>query len=293
MDFEEYQANAAKTDDLPDESALLVAFLGIGGEAGSLLTEYKKRLRDGSAHERFSAAVTEELGDILWYVSTVASRLHLDLSEIAITNLAKTADRWGDPDADDLAGLTPLMPDANYPAHERLPRQMRIRFEEASEGGRKIVRLFDESGSGVGNHLRDNAYEDDGYRYHDAMHLAHVALLGWSPVFRKLLQKKRKSNKMIDEIEDGGRAVVIEEAVVAFVYDYAKNHAFLDGVEKLDYNLLRTIKSLTSGLEVSRWSLKNWETAILDGFKVWRGLTRQRGGIVSYNLAERSIQLEV
>ena len=86
MDFEEYQAEAAKTDDLPDEIALLVAFLGLGGESGSLLTEYKKRLRDGEAHERFSATVTEELGDVLWYVATVASRLHLDLGEIAATN---------------------------------------------------------------------------------------------------------------------------------------------------------------------------------------------------------------
>jgi NTP pyrophosphatase (non-canonical NTP hydrolase) len=292
MDFEEYQAKAAKTDDLSDDNALLVAFLGIGGEAGSLLTEYKKRLRDGSAHARFSAAVTEELGDILWYVSTVATRLHLDLSEIAVTNLAKTADRWGDPDTDDLGGLSPLMPDESYPTHEQLPRQVRIRFEERTEEGRKIVKLFDESGGGVGNHLRDNAYEDDGYRYHDAMHLAHVAVLGWSPVFRKLFKKKRKSNKMTDEVEDGGRAVVIEEAVVAFVYDYAKNHAFLDGVEKLDYNLLRTIKSLTSGLEVARWPLKDWETAILAGFKIWRGLTKRRGGVVAYDLAERSLSLE-
>ena len=72
MDFEEYQAEAAKTDDLPEDTALQVAFLGLGGEAGSLLTEYKKHLRDGPAHERFPAAVTEELGDVLWYVATVA-----------------------------------------------------------------------------------------------------------------------------------------------------------------------------------------------------------------------------
>lgn len=288
MEFDEYQAEASKTDDLHDSTALLVAFLGIGGEAGSLLTEYKKLLRDGSAHERFTAAVTEELGDVLWYVATVATRLHLDLSEIAVTNLAKTADRWGKT-KEDLAGLSPQLPDENYPLHEQLPRMLRIRFEEVTEGRRKVVKLFDESGDGVGNHLRDNAYDDDGYRYHDAMHLANMAVLGWSPVLRKLLGRKRKSNAVTDEVEDGGRAVVIEEAVVAFVYDYAKNHAFLDGVSKLDYNLLRTVKSLTSGLEVARWSLRSWESAILQGFDVWRSLTKDRGGVVVCDMSEGTL----
>lgn len=288
MDFEEYQAEAAKTDNLPKDKALLVAFLGLGGEAGSLLTEYKKFLRDGSAHERFPANVTEELGDVLWYVATVANRLKLDLGEIAATNIAKARDRWGEEEVQP-GSLSPTLPDESFPADERLPRLMRIRFDEMMEDGRKVVRLTDESGGGVGNHLRDNSYDDDAYRYHDAMHLSHLAVLGWSPVFRKLLQKKRRSNKMIDEIEDGGRAVVIEEAVVAFVYEYARRHAYLDGITKIDYELLRTVKSLTAGLEVSRWSLRDWERAILQGFEVWRSLAKDRGGVVVCDMTNRTL----
>ncbi len=169
---------------------------------------------------------------------------------------------------------------------------MRVRFEEVVDDGRKKVCLTNETGDGVGDHLRDNSYEDDGYRYHDAMHLAHLAVLGWSPVFRKLLKRKRKSNKLTDEIEDGGRAKVIEEALVAFVYEYARSHAYLDGVEKLDYQLLRTIKSLTSGLEVARWSLRDWESTVIQGFDVWRRLIRDKGGVVVCDMAERSITLE-
>lgn len=289
MDFAEYQEEAAKTDDLPDDQALLVAFLGLGGEAGSLLTEYKKLLRDGSAHERFEASVTEELGDVLWYVATVASRLKMDLSEIAATNLAKTSDRWGTPD-EDLAGLSPRLPDESFPAHEQLPRSFRVSFEETTIGNRKTVKLTSQHGTKVGAVLRDNSYEDDGYRFHDAMHLAHMAVLGWSPVLRKLLDLKRRSNSMTDEIEDGGRAAVIEEAVVAFTYDYARNHAYLDGVGKLDYNFLRTIKSLTSGLEVARWPLKTWESAILQGFEVWRSLNRDGGGTIECDMRTRTIR---
>jgi len=291
MDFEEYQVEAAKTDNLPEDKALLVAFLGLGGEAGSLLTEYKKMLRDGSAHERFPANVTEELGDVLWYVATVANRLKLDLGEIAATNIAKTRDRWSGED-EQPGGISPSLPDDRFPAEERLPRVLRIRFEEITQNARKVVHLKDESGGGLGNHLQDNSYDEDGYRYHDAMHLAHLAVLGWSPVLRKLLKRKRRSNTMTDEIEDGGRAIVIEEAIVAFVYNYAKNHAYLDGITKVDYELLRTIKSLTNGLEVSRWSLRDWERAILQGFAVWRSLAKECGGIVVCDMANRTISRE-
>lgn len=288
MDIDDYQDEAARTDNLPDEDALLVAFLGLGGEAGSLLTEYKKKMRDKEAHQQFTAAVVEELGDVLWYVSAVASRLGLVLSEVAENNLAKVSDRWTKKEGDGTDSLLSL-PDESYPRQEQLPRELRITFEQDVVDGRKVVRLRGDDGEGVGDSLRNNAYEDDGYRFHDVMHLAHMAVLGWSPVFRKLLGKKRKSNRLTDEVEDGGRAVVIEEAIVAFVYDYAKDHALLEGVNKLDYTLLRTIKSLTRDLEVARWPMRDWESAILQGFDVWRALDKIQRGTVLCNLRTRQV----
>jgi NTP pyrophosphatase (non-canonical NTP hydrolase) len=290
MNFDEYQAQAARTDSLADKDALLVAFLGLGGEAGSLLTEYKKRLRDGPAHERFEATITEELGDILWYVSTVATRLKLDLSEIAAMNLAKTQERWDIKGGDD--SPSPLLPDDGYPEHEQLPRKLLVRFSETTKKNRKVVSLAEETGGGVGDHLRDNAYEDDGYRFHDAVHLAFLSVLGWSPVFRKLLKRKRRSNPLTDEIEDGGRAVVIEEAVVAFAYDYGQRHGYLDGVQRLDYTFLKTVKSLTGGLEVARWSMRVWESAILQGFAAWRELRQYGGGLLVCDVAARRLSYQ-
>ncbi len=71
----------------------LVPLLGLAGEAGQLLSEYKKWLRDGPSHVRFVDRVHEELGDILWYIANVASKYGLDLEDIAAANLAKTRAR--------------------------------------------------------------------------------------------------------------------------------------------------------------------------------------------------------
>jgi len=49
MRLNEYQALAARTDRHPEktEESLLIPMLGIAGEIGALLAEYKKQIRDG------------------------------------------------------------------------------------------------------------------------------------------------------------------------------------------------------------------------------------------------------
>ena len=63
----------------------------------------------------------------------------------------------------------------------------------------------------LGDDLTDNSYREDGYRFHDVMHLANVACLHWSPVLHALMKRKRKSNRRTDEVEDGARAMIFEE----------------------------------------------------------------------------------
>lgn len=72
-------------------------------------------------------------------------------------------------------------------------------------------------GKPLGDDLTGNAYVDDGYRFHDVIHLALIAHLSWSPVVRGLMRRKRKSkNDRVDEVEDGGRTqVVVEELLHA------------------------------------------------------------------------------
>jgi len=51
MNFSEYQRKALETDQVPGagEKSLIVPLLGLAGETGSLITEYKKLLRDRPA----------------------------------------------------------------------------------------------------------------------------------------------------------------------------------------------------------------------------------------------------
>jgi len=117
--------------------------------------------------------------------------------------------------------------------------------EEQSVAGPRVRISMD--GQQLGNELTDNAYEDDGYRFHDVFHFAYAAVLGWSPVARAIIRHKRKSDPKVDEVEDGGRAAVIEEAVVALAFDYAKTHSFLKDVRTLDYTLLTILNLCTHG----------------------------------------------
>ncbi|MEQ8755017.1 MAG: nucleoside triphosphate pyrophosphohydrolase family protein [Coleofasciculus sp. G1-WW12-02] len=287
MDFREYQEQAQETDQVPSQTGngITIPLMGLVGEAGELLSEYKKYLRDGEAHKLFKERVAEELGDLLWYIANVSSKFELNLEQIAEGNLKKCRDRWG---WKNLVQTGVYIFDNNFPEHERLPRQFEVEITEVSENSSVKMKAFINEKQ-IGNDLTDNSYSSDGYRFHDIFHLSYAAVLGWSPVIRSNLKLKRKSDSGIDEVEDGGRAIAIEEGISALVFSYAKDHQFLEAVSTLDYQLLKTIKNMTSHLEVSQCSLGNWEKAILNGYEVWRQVEKNRGGKVVVDLDERSI----
>ncbi len=290
MDFTDYQQQALATDQVPgtEDNALIVPLLGLAGEAGTLLSEYKKFLRDGSAHQLHTERVAEELGDLLWYISNVATKYQLDLGEVAKRNLAKVHGRWT------LRGRIPAgsggapVFDANFPPAERLPRQFEVDIVETNQGTTITVQ-GSVGGVPFGQPLTDNAHDPDGYRFHDVFHLAYAAVLGWSPVTRSLLKRKRKSIPAIDEVEDGGRAIAIEEGITALVFEYARVHDFLQGVTALDETLLRTVLSMTSRWEVASCSAGDWETAMLQGYDAWRGVLEHHGGHLLADLDRRTI----
>lgn len=291
MDFSEYQKQALKTDRISTEedAAIIVPLLGLAGEAGELLSEYKKFLRDGRSHKFFPERVAEELGDLLWYIANLSSKFKLNLEQIAEGNLKKCRDRWG---VGDLGQLQVYIFDHEFPKKECLPRQFEVEVTEVSENNSVKMRAFiktKKKSKKIGNDLTDNSYASDGYRFHDIFHFSYAAVLGWSPVIRSNLQCKRKSNSSIDEVEDGGRAIAIEEGISALVFSYAAKHSYLEEVSILDDQLLATIKSMTLHLEVSQCSLCDWEKAILDGYKVWRQIEKNKGGKVIVDLDARSI----
>ena len=81
MELNEYQrlairpTSSRKRETLEsDPRSILVPLLGMAGEVGELLGEHKKWLRDGDSYKLFSERVKEELGDLLWYLSNVATK---------------------------------------------------------------------------------------------------------------------------------------------------------------------------------------------------------------------------
>ncbi len=289
MDLNSYQRQALDTDQVPASAdpgaagaALIVPLLGLAGEAGQLLSEYKKHLRDGAAHTLFKERVAEELGDLLWYVSNVASKSGLTLEEVAQANLEKVQGRWGSRPSE------PHVFDKDFLEHERLPRRFEIELADVRVGEAAKVRVL-LNGQQIGAELTDNAYDPDGYRFHDVFHFALAAVLGWSPVTRAIMKRKRKGNPMKDEVEDGGRAAVIEEGVAALVFAYARQHDFLEGVTELDYSLLRAVKGMTSHLEVSACTIGDWQRAILQAYDAWRQVAAAGGGRVLADLDDRRL----
>lgn len=293
MELNFYQDSANKTDQNLNNNGIdgiHIPLLGLAGETGTLLTEYKKRLRDGESHKLFPTQFKEELGDILWYISNIASKLDLKLEDIAKFNLEKIKERWLGQNAKFDLTQNHFFDD-EFNEEEKLPRIFTVRFKEFKIS-HKIQVKISMNDVNIGDTLTDNSYELDGYRYHDIFHFAFAAILGWSPVVRSILKRKRKSKPILDEVEDGARAIIIEEAISAFVYTNAKHHDLYKNIEILDYELLKTIKGLVSELEVRICTLTEWQKAILEGYKIFRLLVDNKGGEVHLNLNKREIKYQ-
>jgi NTP pyrophosphatase (non-canonical NTP hydrolase) len=283
VELNAYQTLSAKRDVRPDPDDPVFPLLGLSGEVGSLVAEYKKRMRAGGTYVRFEDQVREELGDLLWYLAAMARTMGLSLEEVAEQNLRKI----------DQAFATRLPPapryDVGFPRSERFPRTFRAAFVPHRTKGLKKVAMYLVGGDQLGDTLDDNSYEDDQYRFHDVMHLAHASVLGWSPLARKLLNRKRRSVKKVDRVEDGARSVFLEEGLVAFVFTEAREYEFYSQAERVDWDLLKTLARMTRHLEVSDQPPIAWQSAILQGFKAFRALGAAGGGVVECDLTRRRI----
>lgn len=82
LTLQDYAAQALATDQRSDSGSLTFPLLGLFGETGSLLSEVKKKQRDRASYLGYAAAVVEELGDVLWYLTVVADRSGLSLDDI-------------------------------------------------------------------------------------------------------------------------------------------------------------------------------------------------------------------
>jgi NTP pyrophosphatase (non-canonical NTP hydrolase) len=95
MQLADYQRRSRQTAEYPRQAWLAYPALGLAGEAGELAEHAKKAIRDdgGEVTDERRAAMSRELGDVLWYTAQLASELDLELDEIARENLEKLLSR--------------------------------------------------------------------------------------------------------------------------------------------------------------------------------------------------------
>jgi NTP pyrophosphatase (non-canonical NTP hydrolase) len=96
MTFEEYQLKSRRTATYYEAGQnFIYPTLGLAGEAGEVADKIKKILRDngGIVDEPRRAEIELELGDVLWYVSQIATELKISLEEIADKNIVKLYSR--------------------------------------------------------------------------------------------------------------------------------------------------------------------------------------------------------
>lgn len=297
MELSEFARRAAETDRTQDAArGLQIALHGIAGEAGSVVSEAKKWFRDGAPATGLAGRVSEELGDLLWYLATLSNRLGLDLDQVAESNLRKNAQNF----AADVP--PPSRYDDGWPEGQRLLRQMSVRFVEDRSGSVPVVRLEplgqlaarvaqERERKQLGDALDDNLQFDDGYRYHDVIHLAHAAVLGWSPVLRSLMGAKRKAGGgETDRTQDGARAIALEEGLAAFVFNFLEPDDFEASADLMTWDLIKHVRRTVRGLEVEDQPPVAWRSAYRQAFEAFHVLRDAHGGVVHIDLDAQTVR---
>src|SRR5262249_22536860 len=133
--------------------------------------------------------------------------------------------------------------DQRFPLDEQIPQDFEISVIQRASG----KSYMQWNGVFIGDPLTDNIADSDGYRFHDVFHFAHAAILHWSPTFRGLIKHKRKSDSKVDEAQDGGRAIVVEEGLTAWIFSRAKELDFFANRQRLSFDLLKTVQQFVAG----------------------------------------------
>ena len=214
------------------------------------------------------------------YFDTVAL-LNLDFDQVLSANVEKVSSRFLRPDNSYLPTF-----DEEFPEFERLPTKFEIEYIRRTRN-QQAMRW---NGVFIGDPLTDSISEDDGYRFHDVFHFSYAAILHWSPTFRALIKHKRKSKPEIDEAQDGGRAIVVEEGLVAWIFTIAKENNFFKSREKLTFDMLKNVGQIVKGYEAEEFPLILWEEAILKGYEVFRQVMDNQGGVVVGDRDARTIE---
>jgi hypothetical protein len=292
LNFDDFQKLAFKT--ARTEGPLLrQVCLSVLWQHGAELLRFKLPESERQINRKLAERpISYVLGDIAWHVSAIASFYGLSLDYVISKNVEKIEFRLG-------RDRPTALHDEEYPIGQKFPRVFDVSF--ISVGPRRSRMYM--NGRSLGDDLTDNSIEDDGYRFHDVMHLANVAKLGWSPVLRDLLKLKRKSDPTVDEVQDGARARIVEEAVIKAIHSEGVRLArqkhigplrpdhqdIFPDADDISYGFLKFITSLVANLEVEKNTYWEWEDAILEGYRLFHQLRVHGQGTVHVDLTNREL----
>ena len=211
------------------------------------------------------------LGEIMWHLSALSSLYGLTLSDIL--SLTQEKARFRNPQNE-----TGPRHESKNP-NERFPDCFEVHFVNMGDAQSNMFWVENERIiAQLGDTLTDNDYDGDGYRFHDVMHVAFAVHLGWSPNLRAFMGRKRRSQKATDQVEDGGRAKILEEAVILEIHLRAEElEKYFREARKATpgspynypdattFGFVRRLHELCDGHEVYRNPKQDWERAIREG----------------------------
>lgn len=75
----------------PEKHAIMYPALGMCGESGEVAEKVKKWLRGDKELDKFE--LMKELGDVMWYIASLADDLGYTLQDVIDANVTKLKDR--------------------------------------------------------------------------------------------------------------------------------------------------------------------------------------------------------
>lgn len=232
-----------------------------------------------------SASMREAVDIVLTGLEEIARTVSMTLPSIADHAIDKNKKYWSDCSVSAPSFDRP--PHGDFPEYECLPREFSIHFLEVPNKKELIISM---NGVQIGDRLTDNTHTDSGYRYHDVFHMSAAAFLGWSPVFRRMLKKKRKSSPRVDENEDGARAAIIEEAVVSQVYRYGAQSNFKP-IEHIDEDLIKLIMAMTTEYECKHLEGRDWKLYATKSIEIFGKVKDGFTGTIKFYSENRSFEI--
>lgn len=94
MEIKEYQEKAQRTlnTESSQKDTITNMCLGISGETGEVIDMIKKHIFHG--HEIDTYKLEKEIGDVMWYLTNLATQFNLNMSHVLDTNIKKLENRY-------------------------------------------------------------------------------------------------------------------------------------------------------------------------------------------------------